>query len=80
MENIRVFFYSETKRHFTAANNAGVTHLEYLKPDRRDTTVKRGLNDDPLQLLVSENVTDDQKNVSELRECYNKICGVGHKL
>ena len=54
--------------------------MEYLKPDRRDITVKHGLNDDPLQLLVSENVTDDQKNVSELRECYNKICGVGHKL
>ena len=57
-----VVFCRETKRHFTAANNAGVTHLEYLKPDTRHVSAKRGLNRNPVQMIVSDDAPSTNPN------------------
>ena len=79
-----MFSHRQTKRNFTAANNAGVTHLEYLAGDAAPNdpsaqqqvlvdTVSRDIHAAAAAAMTS----DTQADISGLVDCYKKVCRVG---
>ena len=80
-----MFSHRQTKRNFTAANNAGVTHLEYLAGDaapndpsaQQQVLVDTVSRDIHAAAAAAAMTSDTQADISGLVDCYKKVCRVG---
>ena len=74
--------YYQTGRHFTAATNSGVTHLEYLSQDQRGMLYNGRMDafSTPLAATVTKQVHKiaggKGADLVGLVDCYRKVCKV----